>query len=282
MGLKCFYGGIFKPMNIKFFFLWIVIPLFLEACTLIDYHPYDAKIDHTTDINATAMAQIEKTCRDKDTIRFVWMGDTQRWYDETEALVASVNKRTDIDFVMHGGDISDFGMTKEFTWVHRILKKLRVPYVALLGNHDVLGNGMRIYRLKYGPENFAFTAGNTRFLCLNTNALEFDYSYPVPDFGFIKDEITTAESNQVMRTVVAMHTPPFGEQFDNNVADVFQLYIRKLPQLMFCMHAHTHKLKMEDLFNDGIIYYGCASMKERSYLVFTLTPEEYDYEVVCF
>ena len=41
----------------------------------------------------------------------------------------------------------------------------------------------------YGDPNFAFTAGNVRFICLNTNAMEYDYSEPVPDFNFIENEL---------------------------------------------------------------------------------------------
>ncbi|MEG1187076.1 MAG: metallophosphoesterase [Bacteroidales bacterium] len=268
-------------MRKEFILLVSLFLLLCESCDLIDYHPYDAKDSGVKDVNATAIKNIQNLCEWKEVVRFAWMGDTQRWYDETDDFVQSVNMRSDIDFVMHGGDISDFGMTQEFTWVHRIMKKLNVPYVALLGNHDVLGNGISVYHSMYGAENFSFIAGDTKFVCLNTNALEFDYSHPVPDFSFIKKEIEDANP-AVKRTVVAMHTPPFGEQFDNNVADVFQMYIRKLPGLTFCMHAHTHKLKVQDLFGDGIIYYGCASMKERSYIVFTLTPLGYEYEVVYF
>lgn len=265
----------------QFRFLFIAISLLFCGCDLIDYHPYDAQTTGVKDINAQAIREIQNLCEWKEVIRFAWMGDTQRWYDETNDFVNHINMRSDIDFVMHGGDISDFGMTKEFDWVHRIMKKLKVPYVALLGNHDAIGNGIKIYQSMYGPENFSFVAGDIKFVCLNTNALEFDYSHPVPNFGFIKGEINDPDP-VVKRTVVTMHTQPFGEQFDNNVADVFQLYIRKLPDLQFCLHAHTHKLKVQDLFGDGIIYYGCASMKERSYMVFTITPEGYEYEVVPF
>ncbi|MEG1585620.1 MAG: metallophosphoesterase [Bacteroidales bacterium] len=251
------------------------------GCDLIDYHPYDARTSGVTDINARAIQNIQNLCEGEDVVRFAWMGDTQRWYDETNDFVNHINMRNDIDFVMHGGDISDFGMTAEFEWVHRILKKLKIPYVALLGNHDVIGNGIKVYQSMYGPENFSFVAGNTKFVCLNTNALEFDYSHPVPDFSFIKGEINDPDTT-VKRTVVAMHTPPFGEQFDNNVADVFQMYIRKLPDLQFCIHAHMHRLSVEDLFGDGIFYYGCAAMKARSYLLFTLNATGYEYEVVSF
>ncbi len=37
-----------------------------------------------------------------------------------------------------------------------------------------------------------------------------------------------------------------------------------------------------DMFDDGIIYYECADIKKRSFLLFTISEEGYDYEVVEF
>ena len=90
--------------------------LLFTGCDLIDYHPYDVRIEGETDINAHHIEQIEAACLGKDTIRFVTMGDSQRWYDETEDFVNHLNLRNDIDFVIHGGDMSDFGLTDEFLW----------------------------------------------------------------------------------------------------------------------------------------------------------------------
>ena len=112
------------------------------------------------------------------------ISDTQRWYNSTEDVVKALNARGDIDFVIHGGDQSDFGVTKEFIWMRDIFNKFQMPYVCLLGNHDCLGTGEDAYRAIYGDPNFAFTAGNVRFICLNTNAMEYDYSEPVPRFQF--------------------------------------------------------------------------------------------------
>lgn len=252
----------------------------LSGCELIEYHPYEVRINYRN-INAENIERIETACAGKEKIRFVWMGDTQRWYDETEDFVRHVNARTDIDFVMHGGDISDFGLQREFEWIHEDMRRLRVPYVALIGNHDLLGNGLYVYERMYGPLNFSFLAGHTKFVCLNTNALEFDYSHPVPDFEYILGECAD-QTPAVRQTVVAMHANPFGDQFNNNVARPFQAYIKRLPNLRFCLHAHAHSLMENDYFNDGIVYYGCEAMKRRSYMVFTITPEEYEYEVVYY
>lgn len=132
------------------------------------------------------------------------MGDSQRWYDETEKCINSINEMEDIDFVLHGGDVSDFGLTDEFLWQRDIMNGLKVPYVVLLGNHDCLGTGKDTYMKVFGPTNFAFIAGNVKFVCLNTNALEFDYSEPIPDFNFIEKQWTERQ-DEFEKTVVAMH-----------------------------------------------------------------------------
>ena len=121
--------------------------LLLTGCDLIDYHPYDVRISGETDVNAHNIEQIEAKCKGKTTIRFITMGDSQRWYDETEDFVKEVNKRDDIDFVIHGGDMSDFGLTKEFLWQRDIMNGLKVPYVALIGNHDCLAPEQKLIRL---------------------------------------------------------------------------------------------------------------------------------------
>ena len=256
--------------------------LLLTGCDLIDYHPYDVRISGETDVNAHNIEQIEAKCKGKTTIRFITMGDSQRWYDETEDFVKEVNKRDDIDFVIHGGDQSDFGVTKEFIWMRDIFNKFQMPYVCLLGNHDCLGTGEDAYRAIYGDPNFAFTAGNVRFICLNTNAMEYDYSEPVPDFNFIENELNNL-SPEIEKTVFAMHVKPFEFVFNNNVAKIFQLYVNQFPKVQFCLYGHEHKFAVDDLFNDGVLYFQCPCIDKRIYLLFTIKEDgTYDYETVEF
>lgn len=252
-----------------------------NACDLIDYHPYDGRLSISDrDINDFNINIIEEKTKNKDTIRFAMMGDTQRSYDETEAFVEDINNRDSIDFIIHGGDIADFGMTKEYEWTVKILNKLKVPYVAIIGNHDVIGNGVEVYRKLYGKENFSFIVHDIKFVCLNTNAIEYDYSHPVPNFNYIKSECQ--DTTGYKRTVIAMHAPPGCEQFDNNVKDIFQYYIKQFPHLMFCLHAHNHNTSVTDIFGDGIIYYGCSNIAKRNYLLFTITPNSYTYDIINF
>lgn len=248
-----------------------------------EYHPYELKLEKKyKNINQKNIARIQATDHPTDTVRFIFMGDTQRWYDETEAFVNAANKRNDIAFVLHGGDITDFGLKKEYCWIHDIMSGLNVPYVALIGNHDNLGSGYEVYKAMYGPVNFSFIYGRVKFVCLNTNALEYDYSVPVPDFVFLEEQASDTVDNLYDSSIALMHVEPGDIVFNNNARGPFHEYLTKLRNLQFCVHAHAHRLMVDDFFGDGILYYGSDAIKYRNYLLFTVTSNNYSYEVVYF
>ena len=99
----------------------------LTACDMVEYHPYDVSIDGPTRLTYTNCALIEQQCAGKDTLRFAHLSDTQRFYDETEKIVRDINRRDSIDFVIHTGDMTDFGLPKEYVWQRRILNTLKMP-----------------------------------------------------------------------------------------------------------------------------------------------------------
>ena len=212
----------------------------LAGCEVIEYHPYDTRIEGETGLTEKNIRLIEEKMRGKREFRFAMISDTQRRYDETEEVVELINRRGDIDFVLHGGDVADFGETKEFLWARDYLNKLQVPYVCLLGNHDCLGTGFDVYQKVFGADNFAFTAGNVRFICLNTNALEYDYSHPVPR--------------------------------------AFGRYVASFPGVQFCLFGHVHNWREEEFFGDGVVYYGCTTVGKRGYYVITIKEDGYEIE----
>ena len=248
---------------------------------MFEAHPYDANVRGEKNINSTHISTIERNLKDARSFRFAFISDTQRWYDETEDVVKHINARGDVNFVIHGGDFSDFGATHEFELQRDIMQDFQMPWVGLLGNHDCLGTGESVYREIWGNPNFSFRAGNVLFVCLNTNALEYDYSQPVPDFEYMEQLMANLPEG-VERTVVVMHAPPFDDVFNNNVAKVFQLYIKTFPNLMFCLNGHCHHLEAKDLFEDGIIYYEVPNIAKRQYYVFTINEGGYEYEVIDF
>ena len=269
----------------KMRFIWAMVGLLglsLVSCDKVfDVHPYDVNIQGEKNVNAKQMVKIEEATKDKTTFRFAFISDSHQWLNDLSDEVSDINRRPDIDFVIHGGDLSDFGATHELEMQRDILLRLRQPWVALLGNHDCLGTGESVHQRIFGPSNFYFTAGRVLFVCLNTNCMEYDYSEPVPDFGFLEHVITSVPDS-IMHTVVAMHVPPFDLEFNNNVARVFQAYLHQLPGLLCCIYGHGHRYAVDDLFDDGILYLQTPCIDKRGYLVFTLTPDGYEHQLVAF
>lgn len=262
-----------------------IVFVFLEltSCDLFDYHPLDGKLNIDTDgkANADNISVIESITQNKSNIRFAFLTDTHRDDDETELFVKLINKRDDIDFIVHGGDITDYGYKREFEWTYRNLGKLNIPHVVALGNHDIPAYGEQLYELIYGPSNFSFIAGSYKFIVLNTNRLEYKNPVNVPDFDFMNQQI--ADCDKYEGTIVVMHAPPGGEQMsDKEIVQKFSDTLLQIPNLYFCLYGHTHNHDVSQLLNDGILYIGCDNIAKRSYLVIDLSPEKYSYEVIHF
>jgi predicted phosphohydrolase len=111
--------------------------------------------------------------------------------------------------------------------------------------------------------------------------MEYNYSEPVPDFSFLEKLMKNIPEG-VEKTIVAMHVPPFDLEFNNNVANVFQLYLKEFPNLQFCMYGHGHNYRTDNLFNDGILYHQTPCIKKRGYILFTITENGYEEELVEF
>ena len=255
----------------------------LSGCDKFEYHPYDTHISGSQGLTARNIEQIQSQCAGKDTLRVAQISDTQRWYDETQALVDAINARGDVDFVIHCGDQSDFGLTKEFEWQRDIMAGFKMPWVCIIGNHDCLGTGEDVYHAMYGSDDFAFNASFLHVVCLNTVAFEYDHSANVPDFSFIRsdrDSLLATDSLVLTNTIVAMHAAPGNEQFDNNISDFFNYSLRKYRGLLFCLCGHDHHTTTLYPYGDDLPFYMVASANRKTYILYTITRNSYEREVV--
>lgn len=263
----------------------IMAVLSLTACdSIFDIHPYDMNINGAHDINATNIALIEKTCKDKDTMRVAVISDSHGWYSDTKDEVANINEKGDsIDFVIHCGDLTDTGTTTEYKWIRNILGELHKPYVVLIGNHDFLGTGDQAYNYIYGDMDFSFIANRVKFICLNTNATEYDYIASVPNFDFIyKEGIADSTATDFDRSIVFMHAAPYSDQFNNNVVVAFGFYMENIRGIMFCVYGHDHANGVSTPYNNNLKFYGIDCAEHRNYAIFTITKNGYEYQNITY
>ena len=244
---------------------------------VFEYSPNEVRLPAGyRNLNAAAIARIQALPA-KDTVSFILIGDSQRFYKELDDFVAHLNKTSGISFVTLAGDITDFGLQKEAIWVHDRLKRLQVPYVAVIGNHDMLANGRLLYREMYGPEDFSFNWAGIRFMGINTNSNEVGYSGQIPNLPWLEQQLTGAGEN-ISHRVVISHMPPFDEGFDRKLEQGFARLLARQPGVRLSLHGHQHVSSRRQPYADGVEYITTASMNKRSYFLVNLFKGGYHVE----
>ncbi|SKB85799.1 metallophosphoesterase family protein [Dyadobacter psychrophilus] len=261
--------------------LLLALGMTLTACEgIFQYNPNQVIFKESeTNLNQKNIERIQAIPL-KDTVRFILMGDTQRWYDETDAFIKSANSQKDAAFVLHAGDISDFGLSQEFKWVNEIMVKLKCPYLTVIGNHDLVANGPAAYRKIYGPMDYSFEYGDNKFIFINTNSREYIFNGEVPNLNWLQSQLADNRDNK--NAIVVAHIPPFDGDFDPKLQDGYAGLLANDPNVKFTLYGHQHTFRDGDFYKDGVHYYLTTSMGERGYWLFTTWKGGYKAERVTY
>lgn len=245
--------------------------MLLTGCELFEYSPNETRMPEAyrnlTSKNLAALQALPNPMGD-DSLRFVFISDSQRFYEEAEAFAASVNQQPGVAFVAIGGDISDFGLGREMRWVHDRLKRLRVPYLTVIGNHDHVANGRGAYQEVYGPLNYSFTYAGTRFIFIDTNGREYGFNGQVPNIGWLQAQL--ADSTDVTRQVVMSHVPPEDADFDPQLEAPYVQALGAAPKLVFTLNGHRHDFGISHPYELNLPFINSYGFEKRQYVVLTL------------
>ena len=258
----------------------VPVMLLVTACEKFEYSPNEVKLEEEEldltrkNLDKIAALNLEK----KSAFRFVVISDTQRFYDELDDVVEALNSRTDIDFLVLTGDITDFGTAKEYRWINERMQKLGIPFLTVIGNHDCVGNGKKIYKAMYGPYDYTMNIGRNRFVFMNTNSLEF--SDPVPDLNVFRNALKdTANFDQAF---VLSHIPPFDVDFDKSMEEEFTR-ISKESKVKVSIHGHQHGYaEPKKYYDDKVDYLIVGSVQKRGYEEVTVTGKQINLKRIEF
>jgi 3',5'-cyclic AMP phosphodiesterase CpdA len=218
------------------------------------------------DINLRALSLLAETPAGEP-LRFAVIGDVQLAFDEAEIVVERLGRIEGLAFVVQLGDFTDLGMLDEYQLMNEIFRRLDVPYLVVVGNHDLLGNGGAIYDRMFGPRRLAFTYGRTRFVLLDTNSREYGFGGRVPDLAWLAERLVPDGDHD--RAVVLSHVPPTSGDFDPALREPFHaLLAERGVEISF--HAHEHRY--EDRQRDGVRYVLADAAAGRSFLLVSEHP----------
>jgi Icc protein len=262
--------------------LYLLFCVSILSCNSDEYSPNQVFNRKTaSNVNEKQIALLNQKTPSTN-IRIAFSGDTQRSYAAARDFVAMVNARNDIDFVMLNGDISDFGLLAEFDAIYNIYAKLKVPFISVIGNHDLVANGKDIYKRMFGALNFTFTYGNVKFVCHDTNSREYNFDGSTPNINWLKENLKLG--NGITHLVAVSHVSPFGGDFDPALAQPYKTLFNQTPNLIASLHSHNHS-KLETFYqtgNTGVPFIITNAIFERAYTIINISNGKIDAQEINF
>jgi 3',5'-cyclic-AMP phosphodiesterase len=109
-------------------------------------------------------------------VTFVWPGDLHLEssdrpnYQTALWMAKEINEVVKPDFVQFAGDNVQHARDNEWELFKDVTSRLTMPFHAVVGDHDAHHDpGCHSYQARLGATYHAFTVGDYRFICLNTN-----------------------------------------------------------------------------------------------------------------
>jgi 3',5'-cyclic AMP phosphodiesterase CpdA len=272
-------------MNLKKSILFILSIIVFASCEkAFDYSPYVIDFDEeNSNLNNKNIATIAKQQNDDSVITIAFTGDTHRFFDEFDEFVNSVNKLNkskQVDFVIHVGDIADFGLPKQYIWGNSYLLKLDVPYFVVIGNHDLVSNGGDAYHEMFGQYDFSFIYDSVKFIAINTNSLEFDNNGNVPNITWLDEQLQPNSSFR--KAVVLFHVAPMHSEFDPNLIDAFNQTLAKYHNVLFVAHGHMHDYSVSIPYNNGVSFVNVFGIEHNKFNIIEIENDTFKVDTFSF
>ena len=158
-----------------------------------------------------------------------------------------------ISFVFLPGDIADDGSRSAYAVVRGELDRLKVPWCAIIGDHDIHERSFANFKEAMSEQtHYAFTVGDTRFLAMNA----FDVPEP-PSFTVSEEQLRWAEGELELATknaqakVFLLHCYPS----DLKVGGVEVSRLVRDYDVRLIDMGHTH---YNEIANDGRTLYSAT------------------------
>ena len=157
---------------------------------------------------------------------------------DLENVVDDINTRPEIKFVILTGDIAEKGRNEELETTESILKKLKVPYHLIPGNHDTKWSesGCAKFAGLWGDDKFFFEYNGTAHIGINSGVYWRGGGghVSVEDLNWLEEKLMSVKPGQ--EVVFYIHHPLDGD-VDNwfNVTNMLRNY-----DITSVLHGHGH------------------------------------------
>src|ERR1700704_5909672 len=107
---------------------------------------------------------------DGSSFRFAWLSDTHvgspTGEEDLRVAVRDINSMTGLSFVVHSGDVTEYGSLEQFRLAKDILDGIKIPCHVIAGNHDAKWSesGATDFPQLWKEDHFVFEHGGLCFI----------------------------------------------------------------------------------------------------------------------
>jgi 3',5'-cyclic AMP phosphodiesterase CpdA len=173
-------------------------------------------------------------------------------YRDFVSLIEEVNQvmANSLNFAYLPGDNADHGRIEEYELVREGLDQLKLPWFAILGDHDVQPKSHdNFLRSMMRHASYRFDVGSYRFLELDAFASDDPKMFDISDeqLDWLRCELELVAATQ-KRSVLFLHSYPSElSQFSSALRDLIKRY-----RVLLVDMGHTH---YNEIANDGRTLY---------------------------
>lgn len=208
---------------------WLTLFTLLCGCGAPQYSPWQSN-PPSYDLTAKHLGWLATQDAGQEVFTLAVIGDPQAVVGSLDRAIEIINYRSDVDFTVIVGDLTDRGLLQEFIWVDRTIAKSQKPVLTIVGNHDGLSNGKKLYQQMFGPVNYTFFYKDVKFVMWNNNGYEWQV-----DVDWLDNEVRSYH-----RVIVIAHQPPRDGALSEDQERQWER-IRQYPNLIASIHGHVHR-----------------------------------------
>ena len=171
---------------------------------------------------------------------------------DLRAIVEEINAdfASSVSFVYLPGDVADDGSSAAYAVVRESLDRLKVPWCAIIGDHDVHEKSFANFLSSMAAErNYAFNVGNVRFLAMNAFDIPDPRSFAVlpEQMQWVEQQLEDASEREQSKVLLLHCYPSDLKVGRDHLVELVQKHNVRLIDM-----GHTH---YNEVANDGRTIY---------------------------
>ena len=148
--------------------------------------------------------QLQKINASQTEFSFALFGDNKNSHKVFGTLIDSLNHDPDLSFALDLGDLVYDGEKEKYRWFLEQIAYSKVPFLTVVGNHDIREDGRTNYYDIFGPFYYSFHVGNAFFIALDdANEVQLEAS----QIHWLKTQLMMSDNFKYK--FILLHVPLF-------------------------------------------------------------------------